>query len=268
MTAAGARPVALDGRLVGRYPTFTASVLVANTAVLPGVGADDNHQDWLTTQTCPATATLALQHQLVSRDLPRLADALEPVLGRRPTYAVLKGRHNYVCLDRLNRGATDREDSDDDASTDSADSDDANKAAHKRMQRWTKGTDIFIALFPNQTWDDLTAAAKAVQEAGFNAVPHVPCRRIKDAAEVAEIDDKWTGLAANVLIAPVIAPMMWLALGVWAATPIEPRFAAAAADEAMQMAGLEGPVANPYRAACIVGSGAGLWRAISRPKHG
>jgi nodulation protein E len=34
-------------------------------------------------------------------------------------------------------------------------------------------------------------------------------------------------------------------------------FAAAAADEAMQMAGLEGPVANPYRSACIVGSGAG-----------
>lgn len=34
-------------------------------------------------------------------------------------------------------------------------------------------------------------------------------------------------------------------------------FAAAAADEAMQMAGLEGPIANPYRAACIVGSGAG-----------
>ena len=34
-------------------------------------------------------------------------------------------------------------------------------------------------------------------------------------------------------------------------------FAAAAADEAMQMAGLEGPLPNPYRAACIVGSGAG-----------
>ncbi|MFN8170159.1 MAG: ATP-dependent DNA helicase [Candidatus Nanopelagicales bacterium] len=60
-----------------------------------------------------ATATLALQHQLVSRDLPRLADALEPVLGRRPTYAVLKGRHNYVCLDRLHRGTP--EDTDDQA---------------------------------------------------------------------------------------------------------------------------------------------------------
>ena len=59
-----------------------------------------------------ATATLALQHQLVSRDLPRLVDALEPVLGRRPTYAVLKGRHNYLCLDRLHRGVDEPEDDD------------------------------------------------------------------------------------------------------------------------------------------------------------
>jgi ATP-dependent DNA helicase DinG len=62
-----------------------------------------------------ATATLALQHQLVSRDLPRLVESLAPVLKRTPTYAVLKGRHNYVCLDRLHRGADDREDSDADA---------------------------------------------------------------------------------------------------------------------------------------------------------
>ncbi|MEO0798488.1 MAG: beta-ketoacyl-[acyl-carrier-protein] synthase family protein [Pseudomonadota bacterium] len=34
-------------------------------------------------------------------------------------------------------------------------------------------------------------------------------------------------------------------------------FAAAAADEAMKMSGLEIPVADPYRAACIIGSGAG-----------
>jgi ATP-dependent DNA helicase DinG len=52
-----------------------------------------------------ATATLALQHQLIARDLPRVADALAPLLGRRPTYAVLKGRHNYICLDRVHRGA-------------------------------------------------------------------------------------------------------------------------------------------------------------------
>jgi methylenetetrahydrofolate reductase (NADPH) len=57
------------------------------------------------------------------------------------------------------------------------------------------GTDIFIALFPNQTWDDLTAAAKAVREAGLNPVPHVPGRRVKNRAEVAEIAQKLTKVA-------------------------------------------------------------------------
>ncbi|MFD2767638.1 ATP-dependent DNA helicase [Micromonospora eburnea] len=48
-----------------------------------------------------STATLALQSQLVDHDLPRLADAVESLLGRRPTFAVLKGRHHYLCLARL-----------------------------------------------------------------------------------------------------------------------------------------------------------------------
>ncbi|MGI8814001.1 MAG: ATP-dependent DNA helicase [Pseudonocardia sp.] len=48
-----------------------------------------------------STATIALQRQLVDRDLPRLAAALAPVLGRPPTFAILKGRRNYLCLHRL-----------------------------------------------------------------------------------------------------------------------------------------------------------------------
>jgi methylenetetrahydrofolate reductase (NADPH) len=63
-----------------------------------------------------------------------------------------------------------------------------------------KGTDIFIALFPNQTWDDLTAAAKAVCEAGLNPVPHVPARRVKDIAEVAEIGRKLCGAGATKML--------------------------------------------------------------------
>ncbi|WP_249714662.1 ATP-dependent DNA helicase [Rhizomonospora bruguierae] len=54
-----------------------------------------------------STATLALQSQLVDHDLPRLADAAEPLLGRRPTFAVLKGRHHYLCLARLEATAED-----------------------------------------------------------------------------------------------------------------------------------------------------------------
>ncbi|GAA2696858.1 MULTISPECIES: ATP-dependent DNA helicase [Actinoplanes] len=48
-----------------------------------------------------STATLALQNQLVEHDLPRLAAAVEPVLGRKPSFAVLKGRHHYLCMAKL-----------------------------------------------------------------------------------------------------------------------------------------------------------------------
>ena len=51
-----------------------------------------------------ATATIALQRQLIDRDLPRLVPALAPLLGRDPTFAILKGRRNYLCLHRLRTG--------------------------------------------------------------------------------------------------------------------------------------------------------------------
>jgi ATP-dependent DNA helicase DinG len=51
-----------------------------------------------------ATATLALQRQLVERDLPRTVQALHPLLRRQPQYAMLKGRSNYLCLHRLHEG--------------------------------------------------------------------------------------------------------------------------------------------------------------------
>lgn len=49
-----------------------------------------------------STATIALQRQLVERDLPRLADALEEHLPRPLTSAILKGRNNYLCLNKIN----------------------------------------------------------------------------------------------------------------------------------------------------------------------
>jgi len=49
-----------------------------------------------------ATATLALQRQLVERDLPRVKEALEKELGRSITFAVYKGVGNYLCLQKMN----------------------------------------------------------------------------------------------------------------------------------------------------------------------
>ncbi len=57
-----------------------------------------------------ATATLALQHQLVERDIPALLEATggeEGDLGDKATYAVLKGRSNYACLHRIREGVPD-----------------------------------------------------------------------------------------------------------------------------------------------------------------
>jgi ATP-dependent DNA helicase DinG len=54
-----------------------------------------------------STATIALQRQLVDRDLPRLAGALEPLIGTKPRFAILKGRRNYLCLHRVRVGAVD-----------------------------------------------------------------------------------------------------------------------------------------------------------------
>jgi ATP-dependent DNA helicase DinG len=59
-----------------------------------------------------ATATLALQHQLVERDLPRLVEAVRAApaaSGVDTSYAVLKGRSNYACLHRIREGVPDEQ---------------------------------------------------------------------------------------------------------------------------------------------------------------
>jgi len=54
-----------------------------------------------------STATIALQSQIVRKDLPRLVEALAAELPRTPTYSLLKGRSNYVCLHKVDGGYPD-----------------------------------------------------------------------------------------------------------------------------------------------------------------
>lgn len=51
-----------------------------------------------------STATLALQRQVVTRDLPLVAEAVAPRLARPPHVALLKGWHNYVCRHKVAGG--------------------------------------------------------------------------------------------------------------------------------------------------------------------
>jgi ATP-dependent DNA helicase DinG len=60
-----------------------------------------------------STATIALQRQLVDRDLPRLADSVADALPRPPQFALLKGRRNYLCLNKIHGGAPGSDDESD-----------------------------------------------------------------------------------------------------------------------------------------------------------
>ena len=56
-----------------------------------------------------ATATLALQRQLIERDLPKIKAALDKELKRDISFAIYKGVGNYVCLQKMNNAANDPE---------------------------------------------------------------------------------------------------------------------------------------------------------------
>nr|WP_240934417.1 ATP-dependent DNA helicase [Cellulomonas sp. IC4_254] len=103
-----------------------------------------------------STATLALQRQVMTRDLPLVADALAPELPRKPRIALLKGWHNYVCVHKTSGGYPpddqgmlfdlgDRGAAEHPSTTDAADGEDAGKeslgAQVVRLREWAEETE-------------------------------------------------------------------------------------------------------------------------------
>ncbi|MGQ0719741.1 MAG: ATP-dependent DNA helicase [Pseudonocardiales bacterium] len=111
-----------------------------------------------------STATIALQRQLVARDLPRLAGALKPLLGNAPSFAILKGRRNYLCLHRLNTGPDDEaEDLFDAASAASPSSMVGRQIA--RLHEWSTGTDTgdrdeLVPGVTDRAWRQVSVSAR------------------------------------------------------------------------------------------------------------
>ena len=114
-----------------------------------------------------ATATIALQRQLIDRDLPRLAKALEPQLGREPVFAILKGRRNYLCLNRERGGiAEDPQDPlfDPTAGSDSGPTSPLGRQV-KRLHEWAEQTttgdrDELIPGVPEAAWRQVSVSAQ------------------------------------------------------------------------------------------------------------
>ncbi|OBJ22056.1 ATP-dependent DNA helicase [Mycobacterium colombiense] len=107
MAAAVARAFATEEHLVVQAGTGTGKSLAYLVPAIVHALDDDS-------PVVVSTATIALQRQLVDRDLPRLVDALADALPRQPQFALLKGRRNYLCLNKIhNGGAADGDDGDD-----------------------------------------------------------------------------------------------------------------------------------------------------------
>ncbi|WP_081900222.1 ATP-dependent DNA helicase [Allokutzneria albata] len=109
-----------------------------------------------------STATIALQRQLVDRDLPRLAKTLKPLLGREPRFAILKGRRNYLCMHKIH-GEIDDEPEDNALFDQFAIS--AMGRQVKRLHEWSSETetgdrDELVPGVTDQAWRQVSVTAK------------------------------------------------------------------------------------------------------------
>lgn len=73
--------------------------------LVPAIAKATKGEPHDSTPVVVSTATIALQRQLVDRDLPRLAKAITAALPRAPRFALLKGRGNYLCLNKIHNGS-------------------------------------------------------------------------------------------------------------------------------------------------------------------
>jgi ATP-dependent DNA helicase DinG len=106
-----------------------------------------------------STATIALQRQLVERDLPRLTDALRGPLARTPVFAILKGRGNYLCLNKL------RNDTPEDQQNALYEPVSGLGAHVRRLHQWAAGTssgdrDEIVPGVPDQAWRQVSVTAR------------------------------------------------------------------------------------------------------------
>ena len=118
MSEAVAEAMATERHLVVAAGTGTGKSLAYLVPLVLGEG-----------RSVVATATKTLQDQLVDKDLPQLAQAL----GRPLSFAVLKGRSNYLCLQRLKEMLDDKQLS--------LDVTDNPRAETSRLAVWSQQTD-------------------------------------------------------------------------------------------------------------------------------
>jgi ATP-dependent DNA helicase DinG len=137
-----------------------------------------------------STATIALQRQLVDRDLPRLVDAVADALPRRPTFALLKGRRNYLCLNKIHGGQSEDEPPQEELFSSAAVS--AMGRDIQRLTQWASETetgdrDELRPGVPERSWSQVSVSARECL--GATRCPYgVDCFAEKARGAAAEAD--------------------------------------------------------------------------------
>ncbi len=161
MAAAVARAFDTGEHLVVQAGTGTGkSLAYLVPAVVRALGDDS--------PVVVSTATIALQRQLVDRDLPRLAESLADALPRPPRFALLKGRRNYLCLNKIHNGSQGGGDDDEDLPQEELFDPVAVSALGRDVQRltaWASTTesgdrDDLRPGVPDRSWSQVSVSAR------------------------------------------------------------------------------------------------------------
>ncbi len=161
MAAAVAQAFATGEHLVVQAGTGTGKSLAYLVPAIVRALSDDS-------PVVVSTATIALQRQLVDRDLPRLIDSLADALPRRPQFALLKGRRNYLCLNKIHNGfAADGEESGDAGQEDLFDPMAVSALGRdvQRLTAWASTTDSgdrddLKPGVPERSWSQVSVSAR------------------------------------------------------------------------------------------------------------
>ncbi len=193
-----------------------------------------------------STATIALQRQLVDRDLPRLADALAGQLPRRPTFALLKGRGNYLCLNKIHNGSA-AESTEDRPQEELFDPVAATALGRdvKRLTSWSSDTDTgdrdeLVPGVPDRSWSQVSVSAREC--IGVSRCPYsADCFSEKARAKAGSAD-------------VVVTNHALLAIDAIADAPVLPEHDLLVVDEAHELADRVTGVATGELSATVLGA--------------
>jgi ATP-dependent DNA helicase DinG len=136
-----------------------------------------------------STATLALQRQIYTKDLPLVIEALEPVLGERARIGLFKGRGNYVCKHKMTGGYPEADD--DGLPLNLGPTSELGRQV-ARLHEWAATTetgdrDDLVPGVPGRAWAQVAVQGRECLEAKCPLVNECFSQRARDEAATAHI---------------------------------------------------------------------------------